>query len=127
MRDILVRILNLFHSRSLDARMDEEIAGHIDTETEANIRRGMRPDAARTGLERDHADLGAHGRDPHALAARDGFGQDPLAQPGEHARLGRGQAIAAREVQARAWVRQAWARGRRFAHSSRHFELRAHG
>lgn len=46
MRALLLRLLSLFRRRSLDARMDEEIAAHLAMQADENVRRGMDESAA---------------------------------------------------------------------------------
>jgi predicted permease len=47
MRGVLTWLRGLWHRGSTDSDLDREISLHIDLETEANVRAGMTPDAAR--------------------------------------------------------------------------------
>ena len=46
-RASLWRLINLFRSHKSDSSLDEELAFHLDMETEGNLRQGMNPDEAR--------------------------------------------------------------------------------
>jgi putative ABC transport system permease protein len=47
LRDRVTILLGFRHERAMEARLDQEIAFHIDMATDENIRRGMTPDEAR--------------------------------------------------------------------------------
>ena len=49
---IRLRIRSLVSGSTVDRELDEELRDHIDREIEANIARGMAPDAARTSALR---------------------------------------------------------------------------
>ena len=47
LRSVLARVAALFRRRELDERIDDELAFHVEMETEEHIRRGMSPSEAR--------------------------------------------------------------------------------
>src|SRR5437899_2326419 len=81
MRVFLTRLLALFRKTSLDARMDSEIALHIEMQAGEHARRGLDPATARNAALRDFGGLERTREDHRAarsFAWLDALRQDTL-------------------------------------------------